>query len=301
MLLALAVGLAVVAAVVFGPVPNTRFASASRDLSRFLLIAIAVQTALTVTLMLQLQAVRSALLIAVAALGMALLVEGAEAVRGAAFSFADVGSSLIAVGAGVGLSVARRSRPRRWIGVLAALGFSAVAILPFQGVVASYRARDAAFPTLLDASRGGDIDWVRPQQHAVRIQEVSIPAMGIEEPFFVVPLDGNQEPGIAVDEPYGNWTGLHSLVLEVVNPGSEPLTLVLNVDDMRGSGSPGDRFDLRIQLPPRTRQTIRTDLQDMVRAIPHRRFALEDMDIVRLYSERPIPGGLLFVKRIWLE
>lgn len=182
-----------------------------------------------------------------------------------------------------------------------AVAAAAIVATPFVGVVQSYRVRDAGFPMLLDANRRGDLAWVRPQASPVYIEPWPRSSPRVDSPVFVVPLEGSQQPGIAIDEPYGNWTGRHVLKLELVNPGDRPLDLVLNVDDMRGSGNPGDRFDRNLHLAPHSRQTIGADLRDIVRAIPHRRFALDDMDIVRVYSARPIPGDRLLVTRIWLE
>ena len=182
-----------------------------------------------------------------------------------------------------------------------AIASVAVAIAPFVGVVRSYQLRDASFPTLLDPDRRDDLDWVRPQDSPVRIEPRSVSSPGVDGPIFVVPLEGAAQPGIAIDEPYPDWSGLTVLKLDLGNPGGQTLDLVLNVDDMRGSGNPGDRFDRAVQLPPHSRQTIQVALQDIVRSVPHRRFALDDMDIVRVYSEQSIPGGRLLVARIWLE
>lgn len=292
-----------IAAVWLGPVPNTRFASAARDLARFLVLAIGVQSALAIAACLRMRVGRSLVLVIGGAIGAALLVEAVEALGGATFSWPDVASAMVAVVAGAAVAAARRAEARRGIGIATAIASAstAVAVAPFTGVVLSYRARDAAFPTLLDATRRDDLDWIRPQAVPVRIEPEFRSTPGVDSPHFVVPLEGSAEPGIAIDEPYANWTGQHVLKLELVNPGDRPLDLVLNVDDMRGSGSPGDRFDRKLRLPPHSEQTIQATLYDIARAIPHRRFAFEDMDIVRVYSEQPIPGARLLVARIWLE
>lgn len=301
LLMAATLVLVVSALVIFGPTPNTRFASAARDFARFLLLATGVQSSLVILACLGKRAARSLVLIVGVAIGSTLFVEGVEALGGAMFSWTDIASAAVAVAAGAGIAAARLTGRRRWVGIATAIASGVIATAPFVGVVRSYRARDAAFPTLLDANRRDDIDWVRTQAVPVHLEPWSRAATSIESPMFVVPLEGSPQPGVAIDEPYPNWTGQKVLKLDLGNPGGQPLDLVLNVDDMLGSGNPGDRFDRKLRLLPHSRQTYEIALQDIVRAIPHRRFALDDMDIVRVYSEQAIPGGRLLVARIWLE
>ena len=304
-LVALVFAAAVGAAAFLAPEPNTHLAAAARDFARFLILASMGFTGFRVLLALGVRRSWAAMAITVTALSLGVGVEVIEMSAGEEFSGGDVAMDL--AGSLCGLAAAQWGAPAGrlggravWSGV--ALVLLALAVLPFADVLQAYAERRAHFPVLLDARRDADLFWVRKMPVPVRLGSVD-PALRREvgEPAFEVSFEQGELPGLAVDEPYGDWSGFDTLSIDLINPGDTPLDLILNVDDMRGSGKPGDRYDERVQLAPRSRRVLRTPLAAMVKAIPHRRFALEDMDIVMIYRLGPAAGEQLLVRRIWLE
>ncbi len=284
------------------PVPNTRFASATRDLASFLILAI---IAFAVARALHLRGFRrgpSAALIVSGALILGLAVESLETVAGGGFSVRDLLMDTVAAAAGI--SAAEMLKPGSLVhfwGASASI-FLAGAAWPFFLTTHSYFVRWTQFPVILDASVASNMDWVRPMDEPAQIVDIG-PAFRREagEKAILVPLEDGPRSGLAIDEPYGDWSAWSTLLVDVINPGDRPIRVLLNVDDMRGSGRLGDRYDRWLDLPPASRRIVRTRLQDIVRSIPHRRFALEDMDIVMLSAPGVMPGRRLLVRRIWLE
>ncbi len=287
------------------PEPNTLLASAVRDFARFLILALISYTAFRIVAALGFLRMWTALVITVASLSLGIGVELFEMSSGDGFSERDVAMDLAAcvsgLAAGQWRSLGGRPEGRMaWFAMT--LMLLLVAALPFGSTLQAYIERRANFPVLLDAQRDADLGWVRQMPEPVRIGPVD-GALQREpgERAFIVPFDAGVMPGLAIDEPYGDWSGLRTLAIDLINPGDTMLDLILNVDDMRGSGEPGDRYDERVVLPPRSRKVLRTPLENMVRSIPHRRFALDDMDIVMIYRTGPAAGERVMVRRIWLE
>lgn len=300
LLLAAAIG----CAALLWPEPSTRLATAARDLARFLILAIAAFQGVRLLLAVGVRAAPAALLALLAVMALGTSVELLEWQAGEAFSRVDVAMDLAASLCGLAANSLRAAGAGRgrftWLGV--ALSLVAGAVVPFALVAGSYAQRRASFPVLLDAGHHDDLDWIRPMPHPVRIEHFGALQSGAPaEPAFVVPLDAGPMPGLALDEPYSDWRGYHALVLDLFNPGDTPLDLILNVDDMRGSGEPGDRYDEAVHLPPRSGKVLRTSFDSISKALPHRRFAFEDMDIVMIYRPEPAAGERLLVRRMWLE
>lgn len=293
------------AAALLVPEPNTLLASALRDIVRFLILASLAYVGLRFLVALGVSRARAAFVVLAAALVVGAGVELAEWSVGRALSAKDVIMDLAAGVAGVGAMQAggRQVSPRSrtiWGGI--AMALVVLAVLPFSRTVQAYAERHTHFPVLLDSQRPADTVWVRAMPEPVRIGLIDA---GLRretgETAFEVPLGRHPMPGLALDEPFGDWTGFSTLAIDLINPGDEALELVLNIDDMRGSGLPGDRYDERISLAPHSRRVLRTPLRDIVAAIPHRRFALDDMDIVMIYRDKRAPDATLLVRKIWLE
>lgn len=287
------------------PEPNTLLAASARDFARFLILALMTYAGIRALVSLGLARVKASLITAGAALSLGVAVELAEMAAGSRFAVRDVAMDLAAGLCGLVASLVRLpgigvGRRMAWLGLFILLLLAAVS--PFAQTLHAYVERNSAFPVLLDARRNEGLFWVRTMPAPVSIRPVDTRLQKeLDELAFVVPLDEGGMPGLAIDEPYGDWRGYSTLALDLINPGDTALDLILNVDDMRGSGAPGDRYDERVLLAPRSRTILRTSLESIVRSIPHRRFALDDMDIVMIYRRGPANGEQLMVRRIWLE
>lgn len=291
----------VIAALVL-PERATMIAAAARDLARFAAMIAVGATVAAIVIGFVPRLSLAVLLVAAAVTALGLAVEIQESLTGGYFSWSDLATNLLAAGCGLALVQAVQDRATRvaWASV-AAVGAGA-SLLVFADFALLYAQRDAQQPVLIDAQAARQQRWVRPVAPPVR--RVMLPpewAQFAGEWAFDVPLGEGDLPGFALDEPLTDWSGWERFALEVINPGARPLSLVLNIDDMRGSGRPGDRYDERVTLPPGRRVVLRTPFATISRALPHRRFAFEDMDIVYLYSEKALPGARLYVTKAWLE
>lgn len=293
---------AVVVAALVLPERATMMAAAARDQARFLAMLAVSATAATGAVWWFRQRIAAWVLAgaAVSVLGTALEVQ--ESLTGGYFSWTDLGTNLVAAFCGLAVvqAVLAPRHRARWLAA-ASIGMGLSAIV-FADMVLLYAQRDAQAPVLIDAQAARQARWVRPATPPVR--RIAVPPQWARfdgEWAFAVPLDQGEQPGFALDEPLQNWDGWSGIAIEVINPGDAPLRLILNIDDMRGSGRPGDRYDEWVTVPAGRRVVLRTSFATISRALPHRRFAFEDMDIVYLYAVRPVPGAGLFVTRAWLE
>ncbi|MEZ5458880.1 MAG: hypothetical protein R3E65_06110 [Steroidobacteraceae bacterium] len=291
----------VIAALVL-PERATMMAAAARDLARFAAMIAVGATVAAIAIRFVRRRFVAVLGVAAAVTMLGVAVETQESLTGGYFSWSDIATNLLAAGCGLAVVQAAWDQAKRIVwGALAAVG-AAASLLVFADFVLLYAQRDAQQPVLIDAQSARQQRWVRPVTPPVR--RVVLPpewAQFAGERAFEVPLGQGDLPGFALDEPLKDWSAWQRVALEVVNPGRQPLSLVLNIDDMRGSGRPGDRYDERVTLPPGRRVVLRTPFATISRALPHRRFAFEDMDIVYLYAEQAMPGAKIYVTKAWLE
>jgi hypothetical protein len=284
------------------PERATMMAAAARDQARFLAMLAVSATAAAGAVCWFRQRIAAWLLAgaAVTVLGIALEVQ--ESLTGGYFSGSDLATNLVAAFCGLAIVqalLARRHRARWLAAALIGVGLSASV---FADMVLLYAQRNAQAPVLIDAQAARQARWVRPVAPPVR--RIALPPQWARfhgEWAFAVPLDQGEQSGFALDEPLQNWDRWRGIAIEVINPGDAPLRLILNIDDMRGSGRPGDRYDEWVTVPAGRRVVLRTSFATIAQALPHRRFAFEDMDIVYLYPERAVPGAALFVTKAWLE
>lgn len=115
-------------------------------------------------------------------------------------------------------------------------------------------------------------------------------------------LDRGVWPRIALDEPYPDWRGYRTLVVELGNPDPvRSLPLTLRVHDRAHDQTFWDRYNHRFTLPPASRQQLRLSLAD-IRSAPHDR----QMDMSRIagiviYARGPMPGREFYLEGVWLE
>ncbi len=108
-------------------------------------------------------------------------------------------------------------------------------------------------------------------------------------------------PGLSLDEPHPDWRGYESLVIDLTNPGPEPLALTLRVHDAHHNQAFEDRFNTRIALQARTRETIRIPLEAIRNAPRGRAMDMAHVAGVILFRTSPVRDDQVYITRIALE
>ncbi len=190
---------------------------------------------------------------------------------------------------------------------LARAGFAGIAAMsilivlaPLMEVGGAYLHRARAWPSLLSeaqwrdgkflAATGGRLQWAPVPSDWVRRSN----ERGLELQF-----SGRSVPGIRWEEPIPDWRGFDALELELVNPTEGPLHWMLRIHDAEHDQRHDDRFNRPIDLPARTRQTVRIALGEMARAPVGRTLDLSRIRGVALFERSPAQGlaGSIWVIR----
>lgn len=92
--------------------------------------------------------------------------------------------------------------------------------------------------------------------------------------------------GIAIEEPFPDWTPYDRLAFEAYNPGSKPVDLTLRIDDEVHDMRTKDRFNGTITLAPGVSR-IGVDLHDVRTAPEEREMDMSRIRRVVLFAYRP--------------
>lgn len=248
----------------------------------------------------------------VIAVGLGILIEILQTITHRPGSVFDVMTN--AAGAAAGLAFwwlyqqvrspaiqAKRST-RAWIATaigLAGIGF--VAWYPLQAARA-YAHRAAVFPSIAEFRVPQDLTFVEPGGADSAIESLPAPwGRGPEDRGLRVTYDAQHAPSLQVLEPSGDWRGYSVIAVDVTNPGDRELGLTFRIFDATHDGSPRDRLNLPLSIPPRTRTTVRVALDAVEGAPAGRRMDLSRIADVMLFGRTPHEPAEFYVSRIWLE
>ena len=238
-----------------------------------------------------------------------------------------------AIGICTAIALERPTAPtaRRLLWIAATLGLLAAAA-PLASAALDYRARARLFPVLLDpdAPRGlafvtsfGETVAREPLPPQLRAVPRGDPAAGRSNAAAVVPasgagvivrdgatpppehalrvaLDRGPWPGITLEEPAPDWRGWRALVVEVANPGDQPLTLFVRVNDRAHDNRHEDRYNEYLALPPRTRRRFEFPLEAIEHAPAGRRMDLTQIEKLIVFHGGPAPGRSFYLERLAL-
>lgn len=173
-------------------------------------------------------------------------------------SWEDVAADAI----GVALALAtyamfeKRSPLRPWHRFAAwvvAISCVAVFVLPIVRMARAYVHRNAQFPVLADFHSRIELYWTL--------------SIGVNREIvgdaLEVDFGAEEFPGVAFHEPVPDWRRYKTLVIEVENPATEPLKLVVRVHDRRHNRMFTDRFNRNFPLAAAERRTLRIPLDDI--------------------------------------
>lgn len=115
-------------------------------------------------------------------------------------------------------------------------------------------------------------------------------------------LDRGRFPRISLDEPYPDWRGYRTLVVELGNPHPrESLSLTLRVHDRGHNQEFHDRYNRRYTLPPASREQWRIALSDIQSAPRGRAMDMSRIAGIVIYAQGPLPGREFYLEGVWLE
>jgi hypothetical protein len=202
----------------------------------------------------------------------------------------------------------RAARPAGFRLGLAAVALVAatIAMAPLAWCLAAYAARDAKFPVILENPSRLDMYFVSAE--ADNLSVTSLPgdaaklAEGKNDAKAVrVALDHGQYPGLSIDEPYPRWSGYRTLAVDIVNPGRSDLRIVIRAHDRSHNNEYTDRFNREFILAANTRTTILIPLHDIQHSAKGRRLDLDAIASLSIFALGPVPDGVFYVSKIWLQ
>lgn len=116
-----------------------------------------------------------------------------------------------------------------------------------------------------------------------------------------VALPAIKWPGLTLDEPHPDWSGYATLLVDLTNPGDSPLELRLRIHDATHNHAFADRYNGRIEVPPRTRRTFPVPLSTVRNAPQGRQMDMRHIAGVVLFRTGPERAEEVYVTRIALE
>ena len=109
-------------------------------------------------------------------------------------------------------------------------------------------------------------------------------------------------PGLSLEEPYPDWRGYRTLLVDITNPEGHPLEFTLRIHDRQHDNQLHDRFNGVLTLAPASRQIVRIALADVEHAPAGRSMDMEHIAGLILFRTSPGHGEeSVYVTRIALE
>src|SRR5262245_41348432 len=159
---------------------------------------------------------------------------------------------------------ARGARTLRALAIVAAVLILAIPAAPVVRAGIKYQQRDHRFPALAEFSHGYDRFFIMQQWSVFEAAQLPRPwAADAGEVAMHVRFLAGPYPGMEFIEPSPDWSGYSTLALDVTNPTSQPLQLLLRVHDDAHDNQLDDRFNRLLNVPPSTRTVLRIALSEI--------------------------------------
>lgn len=246
-----------------------------------------------------------------ATLGCGLAVEVTQGLIGRDFEWKDLATDALGALAALGFIAWRRLRctPQsqlqafRHIALAVALLAAAVVGLPVAEVALAYRARAQHFPALLQPGEPRDLYFVAGSGARYVVGALPHTFQAIEgESGFRLELGDGPWPGLALTEPEPDWTGFRVLNFDIINPGTESLTLTIRVHDRAHNQEQFDRFNRSFEVPAQTRKVLAIPTSDIQRGPINRDLDLGNVAGLAIFSSgHHDPGAIFYLARVWLD
>jgi VanZ family protein len=188
----------------------------------------------------------------------------------------------------------RRSPLRRWHRVTAfvvAIACIAIFILPIVRMARAYVHRNGQFPVLADFHSRLELYWT-----------VSI---GVKRDIvggvLAVEFGDEEFPGVSFHEPVPDWSRYKTLLIDVKNPDSLPLELVVRVHDRAHTRAFHDRYNKSFKLAAGERRTLRIPLEDIRRGPRQRLMDMTQISDITLFKGASAGSRTLHIHALKLE
>jgi hypothetical protein len=174
-----------------------------------------------------------------------------------------------AITALAGVAICRdRRNPLLWLVVIACATYVAAPVLWSS---AAYVNRRSSLPALIDINS-------RLGRYFIESTDNRLNFDSNDRSMLAEPLPGPW-PALSVVEVWPDWSAFTALTIEVSNPGRDPLTLQLRVNDRLHNHQYGDRFNATFLIEAGAHESLRVPL-NQIRAAP----AGRAMDMTHLNS-----------------
>jgi len=249
-------------------------------------------------------------LIAVAATtSLGIAIELVQSQIGRDAQFTDVVTDFLGALAGGGLSLffstraSGYSRWRRHAGLISALLASALLVAPVAIMAASYAARNARFPVLMDGNAMLGAAFVTPYwlEHSRETLPPDAKPLFKGEKGLHVRATGQPRWSVALGEVQRDWSPYATLVIELFNPATKSVQLQLRVYDQADGLVTDLGFETRRTLEPHERVSWRIPLQEMRSARAPHPIDVRHVHGLLFFSVTGDPNPDLFVLNMRLE
>lgn len=170
----------------------------------------------------------------------------------------------------------QRAGWRSWLSVAGALVATVIAAWPVAYTAAAYRQRNVLAPRLLDL--GTSLGRYFLQRRGIQILPQATGG-------WLISPSQTRWPGLTVDEVLPDWRAYSSLVVDISNPGTLPVTLLIRIDDRGPARRYGDHFNSSTVLAPGARVQWRLPMSGLQHRSAGRSLDLAEMRRVILYQD----------------
>jgi hypothetical protein len=168
--------------------------------------------------------------------------------------FADAVGAVCALAVYALFDRAARLRPwQRGAAGLLVVVCATIFLMPVVNMVRAYAHRNAQFPVLADFHSPVELSWT--VSFGVR-REIVDDALQVN---FVADV----YPGLSFHEPVADWSAYKTLLIDLANPDTQPLSLGVRVHEIGHGREYADRYNRRFDISPGQRQVLRIALEDI--------------------------------------
>jgi hypothetical protein len=117
---------------------------------------------------------------------------------------------------------------------------------------------------------------------------------------ILVQPDPGRWPGISLDV-WPDWRGYSALLIELTNPNTRKLSVVVRIDDRRPDPQDNDRYNRQFQLEPQSRRVIRIPLAEIESAPKGPAIDLAHVQKIILFEDGSAPTYTFCLNSLRLE
>jgi hypothetical protein len=118
---------------------------------------------------------------------------------------------------------------------------------------------------------------------------------------ILVQPDRGRWPGISLEEVWPDWRAYSALLIDVTNPNTQNLRILVRIDDRRPDPQYTDRYNQQFQLEPQSRRVIRIPLAEIESAPKGPVIDLAHMQKIALFEDGSAPTYAFCLNSLRLE